>query len=225
VNYVGHIAVGMLLTDEDGAAGDHFLVGCALPDYAAMAGVRLRPARPNEYTAGIATHQACDVRFHQLAWFRHATAALRPVLLSGGFSRGAARAAAHILPELALDGRLIARDAVAVATGRVLDAVAEPEDHLIGLVDGVDVDRWRMGLERIGREGTPARYAEPEWLARRVVAATAGRPALRVSADHIPVLADQAEKLLSDQRLDPDAILVATSGLDPPSTSGLRPPG
>ncbi len=225
MNYVGHIAVGMLLTDEDGASGDHFLVGCALPDYAAMAGVRLRPKQANEYTSGIATHQACDVRFHQLAWFRHATAALRTVLLSGGFSRGAARAAAHILPELALDGRLMARDAVVVATGRVLEAVAAPDRSLIGLVDGVDVDRWRIGLERIGREGTPARYAEPEWLARRVVAATAGRPALRVSAAHIPMLADAADELLSDEQLDPDAILVATSGIDRPSTGALRHAG
>ena len=67
MNLVGHVAAALSPSDADPSSD--FLVGCMLPDLAAIARVRLaRPA--GDLGRGVEFHHACDAVFHDSAWFR-----------------------------------------------------------------------------------------------------------------------------------------------------------
>ena len=67
MNLIGHVAVAL---DADAAPpSTEFLVGCMLPDLAAIARVRL--ARPEGALGdGVSFHHASDAVFHESEWFR-----------------------------------------------------------------------------------------------------------------------------------------------------------
>ena len=89
MNLVGHVAVA--LEPDAAPPSPDFLVGCMLPDLAAIARVRI--ARPTgELGDGVAFHHACDEVFHESAWFRAANRALRDALVDAGVDPGPARA-------------------------------------------------------------------------------------------------------------------------------------
>ena len=61
MNLVGHVAVA--LEPDSAPPSTEFLVGCMLPDLAAIARVRI--ARPEgELGRGVEFHHACDAVFH-----------------------------------------------------------------------------------------------------------------------------------------------------------------
>ena len=67
MNLVGHVAVAR--PDDGSSLPTDFLVGCMLPDLAAIARVRL--TRPTgDLGRGVEYHHACDHAFHESTWFR-----------------------------------------------------------------------------------------------------------------------------------------------------------
>ena len=89
MNLVGHVAV--TLGPEGARPPTDFLVGCMLPDLAAIARVRL--TRPSgDLGRGVEFHHACDAVFHESSWFRGVNRDVRDALLDASVSPGAARA-------------------------------------------------------------------------------------------------------------------------------------
>ena len=92
MNLVGHVAVA--LEPDSAPPSTEFLVGCMLPDLAAIARVRI--ARPEgELGRGVEFHHACDAVFHDLEWFHSANRSLRDALVDAGVDSGPARACSH----------------------------------------------------------------------------------------------------------------------------------
>jgi hypothetical protein len=175
VNFVGHIAAGLR------AGGDLekplFLVGTALPDFASMARTRL--ARANGALGdGIATHHAADHAFHAQRWFIDLERDLRASLSQHGLPDGAARACAHVGPELLLDGALVDDPDVVRAVGNVYDELADPPAVVVDLVTRDDRDRWREHLVGVTRRLDPVAYRDADVVARRLHAVTSRRPRL-----------------------------------------------
>jgi hypothetical protein len=187
VNLVGHVAVAL----EPAPAPERsteFLVGCMLPDLAAIARVRI--ARPDgELGRGVAFHHACDSVFHGSEWFRSANTSLRDTLLAAGVDSGPARACSHAGVEMLLDGALIDDPRVLDAAARTLDAIDEHAGALAALVTpesrAVAEERFR----RIGASLEPSHYRDPAFVAERLHAMTRGRRRIELPASQVSAVA------------------------------------
>jgi len=190
VNLVGHVAVAV--SDDDAPAPDaEFLVGCMLPDLAAIARVRMTSKPGGELGHGVEFHHACDVVFHESVWFRARTVEVRDALLAAGVDRGAARACAHAGVEMVLDGALVADTRLREHVRTTLVAVdAAAGTALAGLVAGTDRAEWAQRLRMIARSLDPQRYAHPRFVAERLHRMTSGRPRIALRAEHVDVVAD-----------------------------------
>jgi hypothetical protein len=186
VNLVGHVAVA--LGSDAPAPTVEFLVGCMLPDLAAIA--RVRVARPvGDLGRGVEFHHACDAVFHESEWFRGSNRELRDALLHAGVDSGAARACSHAGVEMLLDGGLVAQTQVAEQAHATLDAIDGDADELGGLAPAESRDLWVERLHLIGRELDPARYADAWFVAERLHRMTAGRRRIELRAEHVELVA------------------------------------
>jgi hypothetical protein len=186
VNFVGHIAVGL----AGGAVRDPslFLVGTALPDFASMARTRLGPA-DGALGAGIATHHAADHAFHGQRWFIDLEHDLRAALSEDGLPEGAARACAHVGPELLLDGALVDDPDIVRAVDGVYDELAEPSTVVVELVPPEERGRWRDHLVGVTRRLDPVSYRDTDVVARRLHAVTSRRPRLAFEDELVEAVA------------------------------------
>ncbi|MEX1007256.1 MAG: hypothetical protein WD271_05365 [Acidimicrobiia bacterium] len=175
MNFVGHIAAGLRAraSSDDPA----FLVGTALPDFAAMGRTRLGPAE-GALGGGIALHHATDQVFHSERWFLELEAELRSCLLDDGLPDGAARACAHVGPELLLDGALLDDPTIARGVTTVYRNIASPDDDVVRLAPADERDRWRTHLEGVATRLDPFSYRDAVIVARRLHAITSRRPRL-----------------------------------------------
>jgi hypothetical protein len=208
MNLVGHVAVA--LGPDAAPPSTEFLVGCMLPDLAAIA--RVRVARPTgELGAGVEFHHACDAVFHESAWFRDANRALRDALLDRGVDSGPARACSHAGVEMLLDGRLVADDTVDVHARVVLDAVGTDARALAPLAPAEARDAWVERLQMIGSSLDPARYQDASFVAERLHRMTSGRRRIELPAEQVdtvaatlrafqPVIADAAPHVVAQVR-------------------------
>jgi hypothetical protein len=208
VNLVGHVAVA--LGPDAPPPSTDFLVGCMLPDLAAIA--RVRVARPSgELGAGVAYHHACDSVFHDSVWFRTTNRALRDALVDAGVASGPARACSHAGVEMLLDGRLVADETVDVHARVVLDTVRTQASTFGPLAPADARDLWVERLRMIGSSLDPARYHEPRFVAERLQRMTAGRRRIELRADEVdtvtdalqtfqPTISDAAPAVLADVR-------------------------
>lgn len=186
MNLVGHVAVA-LAPDEPTPAVE-FLVGCMLPDLAAIA--RVRVTRPEGMLGrGVEFHHACDAAFHESEWFRDANRELRDTLLEAGVDSGAARASSHAGVEMLLDGGLVAQQHVADRAQETLDAVDHDADALGGLAPAESRIAWVERLHLIGRELDPTRYADARFVAERLHRMTAGRRRIELRVEHVDIVA------------------------------------
>jgi hypothetical protein len=188
VNLVGHVAAAVEPACGE-APSAAFLVGCLLPDLAAIARVRLTGmprAADDDLARGIAFHHACDAVFHESSWFRDRQRALRDVLVGAGVDRGAARACSHAGVEMLLDGGLVVQPQVEVLAQRTLHAVDASAEDLGHLVDAPARVLWAERLHRIGRALEPRRYADPRFVAERLHGMTAGRRRIELAARYVP---------------------------------------
>jgi hypothetical protein len=187
VNLVGHVAVA--LCEHEADPPTPFLVGCMLPDLAAIARVRL--ARPDgELGRGVAFHHACDEAFHASEWFRERNHELRDTLFDAGVEPGAARACSHAGVEMLLDGALVAQTRVAESAARTLDAVDRDAAQLASLAPSESREVLRERLQLIGRSLDPRRYAEPRFVAERLQRMTSGRRRIELRAAHVGVVTE-----------------------------------
>jgi hypothetical protein len=188
VNLVGHVAVALDPTAGAQPSTD-FLVGCMLPDLAAIARVRI--SRPDGETGrGVEFHHASDEAFHESAWFRSANCDVRDALLDDGVELGPARACSHAGVEMLLDGRLGAEPAVRDAARDALEALASNAGQLEHLAAPPARDDWRERLRAIGTTLDPARYREPRFIAERLQRMTNGRRRIELPIDQVDAVAD-----------------------------------
>ena len=219
-----------------GRDGPGEVLGAVLPDLATMARVRLDRGRlAPGVAAGVACHLATDGAFHADPRFVAGSAALRRELLDAGVRRGAARAVGHVGWELLLDGTLLGTPAEA-AFRRALDDA----DQVLDALDGDDRTRWRAFLARRDRDRAPGpgrdagggagggpaplRYDDPGWVADRMVAILAPRPALALDADAVPAvrtaLARHAGRVVAAA---PDVLAATAAAVR--ARAGTIPPG
>jgi len=185
VNLVGHVAVAL---GDDTSPSTEFLVGCMLPDLAAIA--RVRVARPTgDLGDGVAYHHACDAVFHESAWFRGENRSLRDVLLGAGIDTGPARACSHAGVEMLLDGGLVASPTVESTAQVTLHAVGVGTPDLAGLAREEVRAVWVERLHLIGSSLEPARYADAGFVAERLHRMTAGRRRIELRAEHVDAVA------------------------------------
>jgi hypothetical protein len=182
MNLVGHVAVAV---DPDSPPpSTDFLVGCMLPDLAAIARVRL--ARPDgELGRGVEFHHACDAAFHELQWFRTTNGAVRDALIDAGVDPGPARACSHAGVEMLLDGRLVADDELEAHARAVLDAITVGASTLGALASADVRDAWVERLQMIGSSLDPTRYHDARFVAERLHRMTAGRRRIELRAEHV----------------------------------------
>jgi hypothetical protein len=186
VNLVGHGAVA--LEPDTAPPSTAFLIGCMLPDLAAIARVRVsRPA--GAVGDGVAYHHACDAVFHESEWFRSANRELRDALVEAGVESGPARACSHAGVEMLLDGRLVADGTVDRSARAVLVAVSTAGPDLAALAPAGARDVWVERLQMIGGSLDPTRYQDARFVAERLHRMTSGRRRIELAADHIDVVA------------------------------------
>ena len=208
MNLVGHVAVA--LVPDAPPPSTEFLVGCMLPDLAAIA--RVRTTRPEgELGAGVAFHHACDGAFHESEWFRATNRALRDALLDAGIESGPARACSHAGVEMLLDGRLVTDEEVDTHARVVLEAVSTGAHALAPLAPLQVRDVWVERLQMIGSSLDPARYQDARFVAERLQRMTSGRRRIELRAEHVdtvtatlcefqPGIADAAHAVVAQVR-------------------------
>ncbi|HEX5585672.1 MAG TPA: hypothetical protein VFZ17_00040 [Acidimicrobiia bacterium] len=193
MNLVGHVAVGLRRFP---AAEPEFLLGCMLPDLAAMARVRLAPAS-GAVGDGVALHHASDAVFHSSDWFREHNLLVRDDLLAAGVDRGPARASAHAGLEMLLDGGLAADPAIVDATEAAFAAARDDRstsDAVAALVDDDERDLWRARVAMIGRAVHPGVYTSTDEIAWRLHRMTRGRTRIELPRDQVDAVAVALEK-------------------------------
>ncbi len=182
MNLVGHVAVA--LEPDAAPPSTDFLIGCMLPDLAAIA--RVRVARPaGALGDGVAFHHACDAVFHESAWFRSANRELRDALVDAGVESGPARACSHAGVEMLLDGRLVADPTVDTYARVVLEAVRADAPQLAALAPAEAREVWVERLQMIGGSLDPARYRDAQFVAERLHRMTSGRRRIELGADQV----------------------------------------
>jgi len=216
VNFVGHIATGLRIGDEP--VDPAFLVGVALPDFAAMGRTRLGPAE-GPLGDGIALHHATDQAFHSQAWFLDFERELRGRLRQDGLPDGAARACAHVGPELLLDGALLDDPVVGSGVRTVYERIAAPDDDVVDLAPDGTQDRWRAHLVGVTTRLDPFTYGDTTVVAQRLHAITSRRPRLAFDSELIGAV---QERMVSVQ---PRITSSASDVLDAVvrSVAGTRP--
>jgi hypothetical protein len=185
VNLVGHVAAA-LAPDATPPSTD-FLVGCMLPDLAAIA--RVRVARPDgDLGDGVEFHHACDAVFHESEWFRTANRSLRDALVDASVGSGPARACSHAGVEMLLDGRLIADERVDAHTRNVLATVCTGAPALGALAPAEHRDAWVERLQMIGSSLDPSRYRDAGFVAERLHRMTNGRRRIELPAEQVDIV-------------------------------------
>jgi hypothetical protein len=175
VNFVGHIATGLRVGGHP--VDPAFLVGTALPDFAAMGRARLGTAE-GSLGGGIALHHATDHAFHAEGWFLGLERELRELFRKDGLPDGAARACAHVGPELLLDGALIDDSAIASGVRTVYAQIAAPEADVVDLVPSCKHDQWCAHLMCVATRLDPCTYGDTAIVAQRLHGITSRRPRL-----------------------------------------------
>jgi hypothetical protein len=189
VNFVGHIAVGRVLHDRP-AADASFLLGTGLPDFAAMARVRIaRVAGP--LGDGMDVHHRTDAVFHRGQWFLDSEHELLADLERAGFPRGAALACAHVGIELLLDGALVRDPSTASAVRSVYVLMAAPPGPALAAAPMSARAHWADSLSGIAARLDPEGYRDPHTVAVRLHRVTSRRPRLAFAPDLVPALAER----------------------------------
>ncbi len=178
-------------TAADVPAQTGFLIGSALPDFAAMGRFRLtETAEVASVRAGIDFHHRTDDLFHSHPWFRENSNRVEADLEAAGIPRGAAMACGHVGVELLLDGQLLDEndDLRASVDGATL-SLADPD---FGLKDLVEEDRgpdWSDHLAKIRDWPLPDDYRSPEGVAGRLERILSRRPRLAFDRSQCAVVA------------------------------------
>ena len=202
MNFVGHIATGVIV---DGSRHDTtFLLGTALPDFAAMARLKLdrnasldtgSPETGGSLATGMQLHHDTDAVFHRQGWFLDLEQQLLDDLTAAGVPRGGALACAHVGVELLLDGELLRVQETADAVFDVYASMAAPPDVALAVIEPSERGGWGEHLAGIAVRLDPFLYADPSSVAQRLPRITSSRPRLAFGAEHVPAVAALLETM------------------------------
>jgi hypothetical protein len=142
-----------------------------------MGCLRLGPAG-GALGSGIAFHHATDHAFHSDDWFLDLGREMREALHGDGLPDGAARACAHVGPELLLDGALLIDVTTADGVTEVWGRIGAPGNDVVDLAPPGERERWRVHLESVATRLDPFSYSDAQVVARRLHAITSRRPRL-----------------------------------------------
>ncbi len=185
MNVAGHIAVAQRLSDDPA-----FWLGAALPDLGSVGGFRLVGSTDHAaVTAGIRCHHATDDAFHRSEWFRSRQDRLRAVLADEGMARGAARAVAHVGPELLIDGALLRSDAFADSVAETFSTIIDIGDRLATLVPR-EPEAWWAHLRDIAGRRAPTDHDDPASVAARLERILSRRPRLAMAGRDVATATD-----------------------------------
>lgn len=184
MNIGGHIAVAMRLVPD----APRVWLGAALPDLGAMGRFRLMgDSADPDVTSGIALHHATDDAFHRHPTFTEAMARLRADLAADGVGRGPARAAAHVGPELLIDGFLLADARLRNAIDDAFDEI-QPLSHALATLVETDNEAWIRHLSKVSAWGIPSDYSDPHAVAARLHRILSQRPRLKFGRAHVEAI-------------------------------------
>lgn len=169
MNFIGHLYVARWQSDAP-----KFWLGAMLPDFASMAGVRLREVYDPELAAGVALHHRTDDAFHSAPMFSALVQETVATLTARGVERGPARAVGHIGVELLIDGELLREPALGAAYLSALAALDDSRQALTASDDGA----LAALIARLTRYGIPYDYEQPEAVTARLNSILARRPRL-----------------------------------------------
>ena len=206
MNFLAHLEVARRrLGGSDPAA----LLGAMLPDLISVPSMRVGPLErwPLGTAEGIRCHRRADEAVHADRRFVDGITAMRHDLVAAGFSRGPARAAAHVSWELLLDGTLLGVPATREA---YLAAVAAPSSGWVPDADVDEVDRWQDVVGRYRERGLPDGIDTPA-TAVRVVDLLARRPRLAVDRSLTTALTTVLEEHRPGVVAAADAVIDATA--------------
>ena len=189
MNFVGHIAVGRIVENRP-TADAAFLLGTGLPDFAAMARVRIARVE-GPMGDGMDVHHQTDAVFHRGHWFLESEHELLADLERASFPRGAALACAHVGIELLLDGELVRDPSTADAVRAVYVLMAAPPESALVAAPLTVRAHWADTLSGIAARLDPEGYGDPHTVAVRLHRVTSRRPRLAFAPDLLPALADR----------------------------------
>jgi hypothetical protein len=176
VNWYAHAVVA-----ERRFAEPLAVLGAMLPDFASALRIRLAVPPDARVAAGVRLHGETDAAFHAAPEFLALQAEGRERLLAAGLARGAARAAAHVGVELALDGWLARRRPRSALFAAAVDAASALAEPALLFRAGFDAAHWRALCARLRDGELPEAFARPERCAQSVERALARRPRLALA--------------------------------------------
>jgi hypothetical protein len=177
-----------------------WILGSMVPDLASMAGLRLQtvsnPGRLGRLLAeGVDFHHRCDDAFHGAPIFVELMDAAHAELEARGMGGGAAMAIGHVGVELLLDGCLVTRHgvpnsyreamALSAAAGEDLEWRDGTPEHSL---------RWQAMCKRLSSAPVPEGYADPRFVADRLVQILSRRPMLAVEPGNEPLVFEWAKR-------------------------------
>ena len=178
VNFLSHAVLAAARHDD--AA---YVLGSMLPDFASMAGLRIRHIEHHELARGVEFHHAGDDAFHGAPIFLDMMGDARDELEDDGVSMGAAMAVSHVGLELLLDGWLVAREGA--STYRRALAHAHRLGHHVQWSDEEGEHRWQGLCTRLAEAPVPEGYVDADFVTERLERILARRPRLALQGDEL----------------------------------------
>ena len=149
-----------------------------------MGGVRLVQGEARgSFGEGVAFHHATDEAFHGAPTFLALMKEARIDLQARAVGAGASLGISHVGVELLLDGCLVERRGVPELYRSALESAEVHADELRFRGDDEPAARarWREVCERLQGAPVPESYADPEFVAARLIGILARRPRLSVA--------------------------------------------
>ena len=208
MNLFAHLLIALERRDEPA-----WLVGSMAPDLAHMAGLRIASAGEGPLGDGVRFHHESDEAFHGAPAFVALMKAGRADCQRRGLALGPSLAIGHVGVELLLDGCLAERGVPADYERAVAAAGPAGTEALTfrGEAQAPLHVRWLEVCERLASAPIPSGYADPAFVAERLVRILARRPRLAVAperadavlgwcVDWRPRVAAEVEGLLGEVR-------------------------
>lgn len=208
MNFFGHAVVAHRVSNDAG-----FVLGAMLPDFAAMAGARIRRVDDTEIAAGVDHHHRTDRAFHDAPTFRRLCAAGSQALQAMGLRHGSSLAVAHVGIEILLDGALTDDDDACRAYHLALEAGAQDaRGRAIRWWTPEQATRWEALRGRLLSRGVPSDL-DPAHVCERLVIALARRPRLALEAADRATVEEWLRRTTPDVAKGRDDLLRETHGL------------
>ncbi len=191
MNFFAHALIAARRREEPA-----WILGSMLPDLASMAGLRLTGvAVPGRFSPllgeGVDFHHTCDDAFHGAPIFVELMDSAHAELEARGLGSGPAMAIGHVGVELLLDGCLVTRHGVPVYYREAMElaSVASDDLHWHPGTSGAAHEhpqRWQALCKRLRGAPVPEGYADPSFVADRLIQILARRPMLAVEPGNEP---------------------------------------